>query len=358
MSTHSNLFEATEYRKGSVVLCEYQTNGKNGKWPCIIIANQIYSVIVHFVGYEGIDYETHKRHIKVWQPNGTKQMKFPKQYQPKFIEAVKVANAIHKQQNNTPIALRKIRLLLDAKNVGGVIGKNGVSITQIRQKSQANIFINKPVLNSLHRICIITGAQEQIITAIYLISNKIFDTSAQMQYHNISLLIEALNIGYIIGKKGKTIRNIRESTNANISISRDLLYCSSEKTVDISGERGQVHDAVKMIVEKLFDNVSLKDTRLVYDPLAIKYETKQFEAMQASCILFHLFEVDSDLIGVIIGTGGRNIEEIRRQTGAVIKIDQNKENHPHKRRIMIQGTSLQISTAIFMIQASINISRN
>ena len=63
--------------------------------------------------------------------------------------------------------------------------------------------------------------------------------------------------------------------------------------------------------------------------------------------------VASHLIGGVIGRGGRNIQEIRRQTNAEIKIDNERQNQTAERYITINGTPQQISTAVQMIQNSL-----
>ena len=164
------------------------------------------------------------------------------------------------------IVTREIRLLLDAKRVGGLIGKGGAAITKIRQESQAKILIAKPIPHSLFRICSVDGKYIEITTAICLIIDKMAEESTRLPPYQITILVEEKNIGCLIGKKGNAITEIRHNTNANIYISSHLLRNSSEKTVDISGERNSVHSAVKMVMKRLCDNPTHAVTRLLYDP--------------------------------------------------------------------------------------------
>ena len=164
------------------------------------------------------------------------------------------------------IVTREIRLLLDAKRVGGLIGKGGAAITKIRQESQAKILIAKPIPHSLFRICSVDGKYLEITTAICLIIDKMAEESTRLPPYQITILVEEKNIGCLIGKKGNAITEIRHNTNANIYISSHLLRNSSEKTVDISGERNSVHSAIQMVMKRLCDNPTHAPTRLQYDP--------------------------------------------------------------------------------------------
>ena len=161
---------------------------------------------------------------------------------------------------------RLIRLLLDAKRVGGLIGKGGVAITKIRTESQAKILIAKPIPHSLFRICSIEGEYMEIVSAICLVIDKMAEESTRLPPYQITILVEEKNIGCLIGKKGNAITEIRTNTNANIYISSHLLRNSSEKTVDICGERNAVHQAIKMVIKRLCNNPSYATTRMLYDP--------------------------------------------------------------------------------------------
>ena len=161
---------------------------------------------------------------------------------------------------------RIIRLLLDSKRVGGLIGKGGTAISKIRADSHAKILIAKSIPHSLFRICSIEGEISEIINAIHLIIDKMADESARLPPYHITLLAEEKNVGALIGKGGTAITQIRHDTGANIYISSHLMRNSSEKTVDIGGERESVHDAITKVVTRLCDNPCFVRTRMLYDP--------------------------------------------------------------------------------------------
>ena len=63
--------------------------------------------------------------------------------------------------------------------------------------------------------------------------------------------------------------------------------------------------------------------------------------------------IAAHLIGGVIGRGGRNIQEIRRQTNAEIKIDNEQQNQSQERYITINGTPQQVNSAVYMIKNSL-----
>eukprot|EP01083_Nonionella_stella_P100314 282755_1 len=166
----------------------------------------------------------------------------------------------------TPSQQSRLMRLLDAKRVGELIGKGGSAITKIREKSRAKTLIAKPIPRSLFRICSIEGEYEEIVCGINLVIDKMAEESTRLPPFQITVLVEEKNIGCLIGKKGNAITEIRNNTNANIYISSHLLRNSSEKTVDICGERDAVHCAIEMVIKRLCSNPSYVSTRMPYDP--------------------------------------------------------------------------------------------
>ena len=160
-----------------------------------------------------------------------------------------------------------IRLLLDSKKVGGLIGKGGQSIQRIRSTSGAKILIDKQTKSSgLYRICSLEGNYNQILKGIELICDKMAEESSRIPAYNITILVEEKNCGCLIGKQGRAIADIRHKTGAEVHIASTILRNSSEKTVDINGNRESVHKAVGFVIKKLIDNPTRIETRRQYDP--------------------------------------------------------------------------------------------
>lgn len=63
-------------------------------------------------------------------------------------------------------------LCCDCQLAGSIIGKGGQRIKQIRHESGASIKIDEPLQGSEDRIITITGTQDQIQNAQYLLQNR------------------------------------------------------------------------------------------------------------------------------------------------------------------------------------------
>lgn len=161
---------------------------------------------------------------------------------------------------------RVLRILLDSKRVGGIIGRGGLFINHIRRTSGATLLIANPIPNSLFRVCTVEGTYHQTTEALKMIVDKMAEESCRTPPYQITLLVEEKNIGCVIGKKGSAISDIRALTNANIYISSHVLRHSTEKTVDISGQQRDCHRAVHLLLEQLYKNPAHAVTRILYDP--------------------------------------------------------------------------------------------
>lgn len=67
---------------------------------------------------------------------------------------------------------RKPTCVVDVQLAGSIIGKGGQRIKQIRHESGASIKIDEPLEGSEDRIITITGTQDQIQNAQYLLQNR------------------------------------------------------------------------------------------------------------------------------------------------------------------------------------------
>ncbi|RZS22601.1 hypothetical protein BHM03_00055402 [Ensete ventricosum] len=119
-----------------------------------------------------------------------------------------------------------LRLLCPAANIGGVIGKGGVIIKQIRQESGASIKVDS---SKSEDECIILISSKEffedpispaIDAAVRLqsrCSEKSEKESGEPSY-TTRLLVPTSRIGCLIGKGGAIISEMRRSTRANIRI--------------------------------------------------------------------------------------------------------------------------------------------
>ncbi|CAM0873409.1 unnamed protein product [Alopecurus aequalis] len=159
-----------------------------------------------------------------------------------------------------------LRLLCAAANVGGVIGKGGGIIKQIRQESGAFIKVDS---SSAEDDCIITVSAKEFfedpvsptIDATVRLqprcSEKTDPESGEPSY-TTRLLVSTSRIGCLIGKGGSIITEIRRTSRANIRIfSKENIpkvASEDEEMVQISGDLDVARHALVQITTRLKAN--------------------------------------------------------------------------------------------------------
>ncbi|KAM4887035.1 poly(rC)-binding protein 3 isoform 2-T4 [Thomomys bottae] len=147
-----------------------------------------------------------------------------------------------------------IRLLMHGKEVGSIIGKKGETVKKMREESGARINISEG--NCPERIVTITGPTDAIFKAFAMIAYK-FEEDIITSMSNspatskppvtLRLVVPASQCGSLIGKGGSKIKEIRESTGAQVQVAGDMLPNSTERAVTISGTPDAIIQCVKQI---------------------------------------------------------------------------------------------------------------
>uniref|UniRef100_A0A8C9RET8 Poly(rC)-binding protein 3-like n=1 Tax=Scleropages formosus TaxID=113540 RepID=A0A8C9RET8_SCLFO len=273
------------------------------------------------------------------------------------------------------------------------------------------------------RIVTITGPTDAIFKAFSMIAIKFEeDINASMTNSTVSskppvtlrLVVPASQCGSLIGKGGSKIKEIRETTGAQVQVAGDMLPNSTERAVTISGTPDAIIQCVKQICVVMLESPP-KGATIPYRPkatsapiiftggqvrpdtilatagaptvLAQPQPTPTFTlqgqyaiphpdltklhqlAMQHSPFTplgqnnptfpgldattsasSQELTVPNDLIGCIIGRQGSKINEIRQMSGAQIKIANAMEGSG-ERQITITGSPANISLAQYLINA-------
>ncbi|XP_076120448.1 poly(rC)-binding protein 3 isoform X3 [Alosa pseudoharengus] len=309
-----------------------------------------------------------------------------------------------------------IRLLMHGKEVGSIIGKKGETVKKMREESGARINISEG--NCPERIVTITGPTDAIFKAFAMIAYKFEEDIVNAMSNSpatskppvtLRLVVPASQCGSLIGKGGSKIKEMRESTGAQVQVAGDMLPNSTERAVTISGTPEAIIQCVKQICVVMLESPP-KGATIPYRPkpastpvifsggqaytiqgqYAIPHPdqlTKLHQlAMQQtpftplgqttpafpgrplplspsfSALLnavgldasppasTHELSIPNDLIGCIIGRQGTKINEIRQMSGAQIKIANAMEGSS-ERQITITGTPANISLAQYLINA-------
>ncbi|XP_023020275.1 poly(rC)-binding protein mub isoform X3 [Leptinotarsa decemlineata] len=134
-----------------------------------------------------------------------------------------------------------IRLIMQGKEVGSIIGKKGEIVKRFREESGAKINISDG--SCPERIVTVIGVTSSIFKAFTLICKK-FEEFQEINSANsgvprppitLRLVVPASQCGSLIGKGGSKIKEIREVTGASIQVASEMLPNSTERAVTISG---------------------------------------------------------------------------------------------------------------------------
>uniref|UniRef100_A0A674NIB8 Zgc:110045 n=1 Tax=Takifugu rubripes TaxID=31033 RepID=A0A674NIB8_TAKRU len=251
-----------------------------------------------------------------------------------------------------------LRLLMHGKEVGSIIGKKGETVKKMREESGARINISEG--SSPERIVTITGATEAIFRAFAMIAQKFEeDISAAMSNSSVTskppvtlrLVFPGSQCGSLIGKGGSKIKEIRETTGAQVQVAGDMLPDSTERAVTISGTPQAITQCVRHICSVMLESPP-KGATIPYRPKAVTVGVHAVLAPQQSA------HVSSPMgfIGCIIGRQGSKINEIRQVSGAHIKIASTTDGSA-VRQVTITGSPASINVAQYLINASLEMAK-
>uniref|UniRef100_A0A3P8ULN7 Poly(rC) binding protein 3 n=1 Tax=Cynoglossus semilaevis TaxID=244447 RepID=A0A3P8ULN7_CYNSE len=278
-------------------------------------------------------------------------------------------------------------------------GKKGETVKKMREDSSARINISEG--NCPERIVTITGPTDAIFKAFAMIAYKFEEDIINSMSNSpatskppvtLRLVVPASQCGSLIGKGGSKIKEMRESTGAQVQVAGDMLPNSTERAVTISGAPEAIIQCVKQICVVMLESPP-KGATIPYRPkpaanpiifsggqaytiqgqyaiphpdqlsklhqLAMQQTpftplgqtTPAFPGLDASNqASTHELTIPNDLIGCIIGRQGTKINEIRQMSGAQIKIANAMEGSS-ERQITITGTPANISLAQYLINA-------
>ncbi|XP_043389059.1 poly(rC)-binding protein 2 isoform X3 [Chelonia mydas] len=133
-------------------------------------------------------------------------------------------------------------------------GKKGESVKKMREESGARINISEG--NCPERIITLAGPTNAIFKAFAMIIDKLEEdisssmtnsTAASRPPVTLRLVVPASQCGSLIGKGGCKIKEIRESTGAQVQVAGDMLPNSTERAITIAGIPQSIIECVKQI---------------------------------------------------------------------------------------------------------------
>uniref|UniRef100_A0A8D0BQL3 Poly(rC)-binding protein 4 n=1 Tax=Salvator merianae TaxID=96440 RepID=A0A8D0BQL3_SALMN len=165
-----------------------------------------------------------------------------------------------------------LRMLMHGKEVGSIIGKKGETVKRIREQSTARITISEG--SCPERITTITGSTDAVFRAVSMIAFKLDEDLGNGAANGgvtskppvtLRLVIPASQCGSLIGKAGAKIKEIRETTGAQVQVAGDLLPNSTERAVTVSGVPDAIIQCVRQICAVILESPP-KGATIPYHP--------------------------------------------------------------------------------------------
>ncbi|XP_067251512.1 heterogeneous nuclear ribonucleoprotein K isoform X3 [Chanodichthys erythropterus] len=171
----------------------------------------------------------------------------------------------HKRSRNSDDMV-ELRILLQSKNAGAVIGKGGKNIKALRTDYNATVSV--PDSSGPERILSISAD----IPTVAEILLKIIPTLEEYQHHKgvdfdceLRLLIHQSLAGSIIGVKGAKIKELRESTQTTIKLFQECCPQSTDRVVLVGGKAERVVQCIRTMLELIVE-APIKGRAQQYDP--------------------------------------------------------------------------------------------
>ncbi|KAG3270747.1 hypothetical protein H1C71_023444 [Ictidomys tridecemlineatus] len=281
-----------------------------------------------------------------------------------------------------------IQLLMHGKEVGSIIGKKGESVKICEGSARINISEG----NCPERIITLAGPTNAIFKAFAMIIDKLGEdisssmtnsTAAGRPLVTLRLVVPASQCGSLIGKGSCKIKEIRESTEAQVQVAGDMLpnsteWCdkqiclspwkgvtipywpkpSSSPVIFAGGQdrysTGSDSASFPQTTPSMFLNPDLEGPPLEPDMTKLHQLAMQHAGLDASAqTTSHELTIPNDLIGCITGRQGVKINEICEISGAQIKIANPVEGSTD-RQVTITGSAANISLAQYLINVRLS----
>jgi len=285
---------------------------------------------------------------------------------------------------------KETRWLIDNRQVGTVIGREGSNVIRIRKETGVFISVlrtSTPIDKKaqVDRVLTLTGPPEGIAAGAKLVAQIFIQADLDRAQKkaaeggevpiptgtsDLRLLFQQVQTGAIIGKAGAVIREIQDLTGVKMRVSNEPIEHSTEKSVTFTGTPEQVHDAIYRVVNQLKANPPRPGTNVVlWEPgaapaaaYAYAYGTPNVfpgyapygyppvAAGAANGGTSQKIAIPVSTAGSVIGKGGSVISDIKAKTGCTISLADASLENPDERVATITGTQAGIQHAVNMIR--------
>jgi rRNA processing protein Krr1/Pno1 len=292
---------------------------------------------------------------------------------------------------------KEIRMQYPKNSVGRIIGAGGATIRTLRDTTGARVSIGKEVVpGTNNRECIIIGTDAQVAAALAAVAQLMEADQGQGQTvaqggSETAHSYTREQARYIIGPKGVTIRQLRESSQCTIKVCDDCVPGTTDQVITYTGTEAQVQAAIAM-VHGLITNMGLGaggmaaaaaaplvdatgadgQKTVVQNVPAVRRQSDAPSSQGHLCVLPSAFPTRAwrpperhppthhlptlhtpphpppaawqDCAGKLIGKSGATIKRLRETTGAHIRLASKDEEVDGMRAVKLVGTEAQAAT--------------
>ncbi|KAK9470138.1 uncharacterized protein V1510DRAFT_301562 [Dipodascopsis tothii] len=301
-----------------------------------------------------------------------------------------------RRERGTVASQVSLRCLVSVREAATLIGHGGKNVAGIRQATGVRCSFSDNIRGATERVVTFSGSAESVAMACGESIRVLVDEAGHgpaPRAHALRLLLPHPIMGNVIGKNGASLRELQTSTLSHINASESLLPLSTERSILVRGQAEHVQHACLRICLLLADHAEkLANTHvLLYNPLpmygvyghavggrrepgafgpavvayaaetepepapdafdrraAVQPAVPAVPAVQPGLPLTQQIYIPNDMVGAIIGKGGAKINEIRKVSGSVIKINELQENTTD-RLVTITGTSESNQMALYLL---------
>lgn len=282
-----------------------------------------------------------------------------------------------------------MRCLIVTQDASVIIGRGGVHVNEIREKSSARVTVSESIPGNPERILNVSGQLDAVAKAFGLIVRRINDEPFDVaslpgsKAVTIKFIIPHSRMGSVIGKGGSKIKEIQEASGARLNASEAMLPNSNERVLSVSGVADAIHIAVYYIGTILVEwaernpGGSSSSSAGQYRQQGGRGGPGGGDGYRgggdgyrggpgggggfggppggAGAHTQQIF-IPNSLVGAIIGKGGQKINEIRSQSGCQIRVTDpgtpaqpGQPVNPDERLVTITGQPGNINTAVQML---------
>eukprot|EP00262_Sarcandra_glabra_P000746 TRINITY_DN10864_c0_g1_i1.p1 TRINITY_DN10864_c0_g1~~TRINITY_DN10864_c0_g1_i1.p1 ORF type:complete len:655 (+),score=142.11 TRINITY_DN10864_c0_g1_i1:65-1966(+) len=296
-----------------------------------------------------------------------------------------------------------MKILCSVEKIGGVIGKGGSNVKQLQQETGANIHVDDMTPEADERVILVSATEapwdpiSPTVQAVLQLQGKTSEVTEKGIFVT-RLLVPSSKVGCLLGQGGHVITEMRRRTQADIRVysKSDKPTCASadEELVQISGTVNVAKEALSEIASRLRMR-TFKGANAPVNPAPVgtfqgvppenfsargpppsgmigagssgdyglykgggpQYQSHGYPVQSAANGYPNVnsmeVKIPNSAVGVVLGSGGSNISNIRQISGAKVKLH-DPLSSASECVVEIHGSSEQMNAAQSLLQAFVS----